>query len=147
MASVTPQPEHVYSCHYMQNVKKTYSHITAYVRYMCARSLAFNSETPWTVARQAPLSMGLFRREYWSLLPFPPPGDLPNPRIKPTAPTSPALAGRFFTTEPPRKPTFTIQPSLFFKKIIFSGVNMLYSKFCSCRKNNTVNNLSVGPPN
>ncbi|KAM7228961.1 hypothetical protein CapIbe_020249, partial [Capra ibex] len=38
--------------------------------------------TPWTVARQAPLSMGLLRQEYWSGLPFPPPGDLPNPDIQ-----------------------------------------------------------------
>ena len=39
--------------------------------------------TPWTVARQAPLSMGFPRQKYWSGLPFPPPGDLPNPGIKP----------------------------------------------------------------
>ena len=53
---------------------------------------------PWTAAFQAPLSMGFSRQEYWSGLPFPPPGDLPNPGIEPA---SPALAGRFFTTEPP----------------------------------------------
>ena len=47
--------------------------------------------TLWTVARQAPLSMGLPRQDYWSRLPFPSPGDLPNPGIKPTSPTSPAL--------------------------------------------------------
>ena len=57
--------------------------------------------TPRTVARQAPLSMGFPRKEYWSGLPFPPPGDLPNPGIKPRSPASPALAGGFFTTEPP----------------------------------------------
>ena len=39
--------------------------------------------TPWSVAQQAPLSMGFFRQEYWSGLPFPSPGDLPNPGIKP----------------------------------------------------------------
>ena len=54
--------------------------------------------TPWTVARQAPLSMGFSRQEYWSGLPCPPPGDLPNPGIEPVSLTSPALAGRFFTT-------------------------------------------------
>ena len=54
--------------------------------------------TPWTVARQALLSMGFSRQEYWSGLPCPPPGDLPNPGIEPTSLTSPALAGRFFTT-------------------------------------------------
>ena len=43
-------------------------------------------ETPWTVAFQAPLSMGFSKQEYWSGLPFPPPGYLPNPGIKPTSP-------------------------------------------------------------
>ena len=51
--------------------------------------------TLWTVACQASLSMGFSRQEYWSGLPFPPPGDLPDPGIKPI---SPALAGVFFTT-------------------------------------------------
>ena len=45
--------------------------------------------------------MGFSRQEYWSGLPFPLPGDLPNPGIEPTSLASPALAGRFFTTEPP----------------------------------------------
>ena len=53
--------------------------------------------TPWTVSCHSPLSMGFPRQEYWSGLLFPSPGDLPNPRIKSA---SPALAGRFFTTEP-----------------------------------------------
>ena len=56
---------------------------------------------PWTIARQLPLSMEFSRQEYWSRLPFPTLGDLPDPRIKPT---SPALAGRFFTTELPGSP-------------------------------------------
>ena len=56
--------------------------------------------TPWNVACQAPLSLGFPRQEYWSGLPFPSPGNLPDPRIKPV---SPALAGIFFTTEPPGK--------------------------------------------
>ena len=51
--------------------------------------------TPWTVAHQAPLSMGFSRQEDWSGLPCPSPGDLPDPAIKPT---SLALAGGFFTT-------------------------------------------------
>src|SRR5574337_841998 len=58
---------------------------------------------PWIVALQAPLSMGFSRQEYWSGLPFLPPGDLPNPRIEFVYP---ALAGRFFTTEPPGKPLY-----------------------------------------
>ena len=58
---------------------------------------------PWTVACQALLSMEFSRQEYWSGLPFPTPGDVPNPGIKPTSFTSPALSGRFFflTTVPP----------------------------------------------
>ena len=52
--------------------------------------------TPWTIAHQVPLSMGFPRQEYWSGLPFPTPGDLPDPGIKPK---SLALADRFFTTE------------------------------------------------
>ena len=56
---------------------------------------------PWTVAHQAPLSMGCSRQEYWSGLLFLSPGYLPNPGIEPTTPASPALAGGFFTTKPP----------------------------------------------
>ena len=56
---------------------------------------------PWAVAFQAPLPMGFPRQEYWSGLPFPSPGDLPNPGIKPA---SPELAGGFFTAKPPGKP-------------------------------------------
>ena len=56
--------------------------------------------TPWTVAHQAPLSMGFPRQEYWSGLSFPPLGDLSNPVIKPM---SPSLAGIFLTAEPPGK--------------------------------------------
>ena len=56
-----------------------------------------DSVTPWTVAHQAPLSLGLFRQAYWSGLPFPAPGDLPDPGIEPMSLSSAALAGRFFT--------------------------------------------------
>ena len=54
--------------------------------------------TPWTVACQASLSVGFFRQEFWSGLLFPSLGDLTDPGIEPTSPT---LAGGFFTTEPP----------------------------------------------
>ena len=57
---------------------------------------------PWIVAHQAPLSMGFPRQEYWSELPFPPPGALPDPGIEPPLPASPALAGGLCTTEPPK---------------------------------------------
>ena len=56
------------------------------------------SGTPWTVAHQAPLSMGVSRQEYWSGLPFPPLGDLPDLGMEPESLVSPVLAGRFFTT-------------------------------------------------
>ena len=52
----------------------------------------------WTVAHQAPLSMGFSRQEYWSGLPFPPPEDIPNSGMEPQSLVSPALAGGFFTT-------------------------------------------------
>ena len=71
----------------------------------CVLSHVQLSETPGTVAHQAALSMGFSRLEYWSGLPFPPPGDLPNPGIEPTCPVSPALAGGFFTIEPLGKPS------------------------------------------
>ena len=56
--------------------------------------------TPWTVAQQAPLSMGFSRQEHWSGLPFPSPGDLPDPGIEPR---SPALQADTLTSEPPEK--------------------------------------------
>ena len=58
------------------------------------------------IDRQAPLSMGPSRQEYWSGLQFPPPRDLPHPGIKPT---SPILAGKFFTTEPPGRPFISLK--------------------------------------
>ena len=58
---------------------------------------------PWTVERQPPLSMGFPREEYQSGLPFPSPRDLLNPGIEPKPLVSPALVGRFTTTEPPGK--------------------------------------------
>ena len=60
--------------------------------------------TLWTVAPQAPPSMGFSRQECWSGLPFPSPRDLPVPGTEPTSLVSPALADGFFTTEPCGKP-------------------------------------------
>ena len=59
----------------------------------------------WTLAHQAPLSMELSRQEYWSGLPFPTPGDLPDPGMELA---SPALESRFFTTRPPGSPENTL---------------------------------------
>ena len=69
--------------------------------------------TLWTVALQAPLSMGFPRQEYWSELPFPSPGDLPDPAIKPETSCVSCIAGRCFTTEPPGKPKLLISSPLF----------------------------------
>ena len=54
--------------------------------------------TPWAAAYQTPLSMGFSRQEYWSGLPYPPPGDPPHPGVKTVSPMSPLLASGFFTT-------------------------------------------------
>ena len=71
------------------------------VRSVCVLSCSSHVQlfvTPWTVACQAPLSMGFSRQEYWSGLPCPPPGDLPDPGTEPVSLMSPALVGGFFTT-------------------------------------------------
>ena len=72
-------------------------------KFVCACMLSCFSPirlfaTLWTVAHQALLSMGFPRQEYWSGLPCPPPGDLPDSGTEPASPISPALANRFFTT-------------------------------------------------
>ena len=67
---------------------------------VCALSRVRLFVTPWTVAHQAPLSMGFSRQDYWSKLPFPSLGDHPNPGIEPGSLVSVALAGDFFTTVP-----------------------------------------------
>ena len=69
---------------------------------MCAQVLSrtWVFAAPWTVAHQASLVMKFSRQEYWSGVPFPLPGDLPDQGIEPMSLASPALAGRFFTTTP-----------------------------------------------
>ena len=76
-------------------------------RFSCVQLFA----TPWTVARQAPLSMGFSRQEYWSGLPCPPPQDLPNPGIKPVSPASPALQAGSLPPGPPGKPYINMNQS------------------------------------
>ena len=85
--------------------------------------------TPWTVAHQAPLATGVSRQEYCSGLPFPSPGDLPDPRIEPV---SPALAGRFFTAEPPGKPLCMCLVS-----VQFSSVAQSCSTLCDPMNHST----------
>ena len=94
-----------------QNLKRIQCHQTSVIANAKGTSLGGEEKaqslscvwlfaTLWTVAHQAPLSMGLFMQEYWNGLPFPTHGHHPNPGIKPT---SPALTGGFFTTESPVK--------------------------------------------
>ena len=68
--------------------------------FVCVLSLVLLFATPWTIVCQASLSIEFSRKEYWSGLPFPLPGDLLNPGTEPASLASPASAGRFFTTEP-----------------------------------------------
>ena len=74
--------------HGLSAIVKSLSHVRLFV-------------TPWTVAHQAPLSMGFSRQEYWRRLPFPSPGDLPDQGIEPG---SPALQADALPSEPPGKP-------------------------------------------
>ena len=78
---------------------------------MCLQSLSHLHllATLWTVVHQTPLSMGFSWQEYWSGLPFPPSGDLPDPGIEPTFPVSPALQADSFTNEPLEKPRIDTQ--------------------------------------
>ena len=84
--------------------------------------------TPWTVAHQAPPSMGFSRQEYWSGLPFPSPGNLPDPGIEPR---SPALQADAFTSEPPGKPS----RSLLFICFICSNMSVLIPNFITLNVN------------
>ena len=83
---------------------------------MCVNcSIVPNFVTPWTVARQAPLSKGFSREEYWSGLPFPSSRDLPDPGIKPR---SPELQVDSLPSEPPEKPLKDIyKPANYFLKM------------------------------
>ena len=72
---------------------------------MCICLVVSSFATPWTVAFQDPLSMGFSRQEHWSGLPFPSPGDLPDPGIKPS---SPALQVDSLLSEPPGKAQITL---------------------------------------
>ena len=75
----------------------SFSHLTM---LSCVQVFA----TPWTVVPQAPVSMGFSKQEYWSVLPFPPPRNLPEPGMELASTTFPVSAGGFFTTVSPGKP-------------------------------------------
>ena len=79
---------------------------------MCVLSRVQLFVTPWTIAHQAPLSVGFSKQDYWSGLPFPFPGDLPDPGIETVFLVSPAFPGRFFVTGPPG-PYITLYVSIY----------------------------------
>ena len=84
-----------------------YAYIYIHI-YMCCAHYSVMSDsfvTSWIVAHQVPLSMGFSKQEYWSGLPFPFPGDLPDPGIKPRSPPSHA---DLLPSEPPGKPPFSL---------------------------------------
>ena len=96
----------LFSSHWLDKVNNFYN-----TMYACLLSCSVMQRAkshalcdPRTVAHQIPLSMGFSRQEYWSGLSFPPPADLSDPRTEPIFSVSPALAGRFFNTEPHGKP-------------------------------------------
>ena len=103
-------------------------HVYTYIIYgsLVAKSCP-TFATPWTVARQAPLSMGFSRQEYWSGLPIPSPGDLPNPGIKPRFP---ALQADDLLTELLGKPLYYIYLVPYILYILFqcSGFLILSRK-------------------
>ena len=96
--------------------------------------------TPWTLAHQAPLSMmGLSRQEYWSGLPFTPPGDLPYPGVKSTSPMSPPGALRFFTTRVIWEALAKVNFQLFFSAGLFNKLAVFNSicknnRFCTFKE-------------
>ena len=86
----------------MENPNDIFGQLYIYIVKSLSRVRLF--AIPWTVAYQAPPSTGFSRQEYWSGLPFPSPGDLPDPGIEPR---SPALQADTLTSEPPGKPICT----------------------------------------
>ena len=100
------------------------------INLVCAQALrlVLLFVTPWTVARQAPLSMDFPGKNSGVGLPFPASGDLPHPRIIPTSPEFPAMAGRFFTTVPSLSLTFVI-----FTKIYWMNLALLEEPYYNKR--------------
>ena len=93
-------------CTLHSHMSLNYVHVCLFVCVcVCVFSHVRLFATPWTVAHQALPPMEFSRQEYWNVLPFPSPGDLPHPGIEPESLGSPSLAGRFFTTSPPGSPS------------------------------------------
>ena len=104
-------------------LRKMLLYFTMVIMPFRCRSVVSNSETLRTVGHQDPLSVGFPREEYYSGFPFPSLGGLPDPGIEPL---SPALVGRFFTTEPPG-----VMPSYIYFLSILLGFLIHYSSFLS----------------
>ena len=94
---------------YLFHQKKNVFYSITVLLLLSCQIVSDNFATPWTVVCQAPLSMGVFRQEFWRSLPFPSPGHPPNPGIKPLSLMSAALAGRFFTLHHVENPFYTQQ--------------------------------------
>ena len=123
-----------------QKSPSSFNHLVA---WCCAKSLSrvWLSVTPWTVAHQAPMSMGFSRQEYWSGSPFPPPGDLPDPGIEPSSLRSPVLAGGFFTSSATWEVVIWLGCIYFFFK---SNLQVVINKPCDqCRINYVISAWSV----
>ena len=91
---------------------------------------------PWTIAYQASLSIGFSRQEYWSRLPCPPPGDLPNPGIKPTSPASPALQADSLPLSYLGKPhNLFMEQLLLWCSLYRQGIESQRSQFTRSRSN------------
>ena len=94
-----------WQCVFGQDIFVLWSSVSAHTQSLSHVQLFV---TPWTVAHESPLSVRFSQQEYWSELVFPSSWNLPDPEIEPMFPESPALAGRFCTTEPPAKPQSSI---------------------------------------
>ena len=91
--------------------------------------------TPWTRARQSPLSMGFSKQEYWSELPCPPPGNLLDPGIEPVSLMSPALASKFSTTSTTWEAPNNMHNGILndrVRKILINMLTHFKQSFCSC---------------
>ena len=94
-----------------------------------SRSVVSDSATPWTIAHQVPPSMGFSRQEYWSGLPFPSPGDLPDLGIEPWSPTLQADA---LTSEPPGKPYMYILIYIYLQRYAHKKYMCVYTCIYIC---------------
>ena len=99
-------------------------------------------ETPWTIAHQVPLSVRFSRQDFWSGFPCPPPGELPDPGLKPMSLMSPAMACGFFTTSTAWEAPFLIWLliSVFSSSLILPGTTFLFFHgFCTWQKIKVLN--------